>query len=103
MHGERLEAAILCATVLDEAELLRIATRPGCRRQGLAENLLAAAVAALREGASPALFLEVEEGNLPAVRLYEKLGFERIGRRPGYYSSGAAALLYRRGLGADDR
>lgn len=98
----RLAAAILCATVLDEAELLRIATRPGCRRQGLGEKLLAAALAALRARGIVCLFLEVEESNLPAVRLYEKHGFERVGRRPAYYPSGAAALLYRRGLAEEE-
>lgn len=96
--GESLAAAILCGTVLDEAELLRIATLPGCRRRGLGERLLAAAFEALRESGSASLFLEVEEGNLPAVRLYQKQGFERVGRRPAYYPSGAAALLYRRRL-----
>jgi ribosomal-protein-alanine N-acetyltransferase len=96
--GECLAAAILCATVLDEAELLRVATRPGCRRQGLGERLLDEAVAELRRRGIASLFLEVEENNLPAIRLYEKSDFERVGRRPAYYPSGAAALLYRRAL-----
>ncbi len=96
--GGELAAAVLVATVLDEAELLRILTRPGCRRRGLAEKLLEAAAAELAERGVAHLFLEVEEGNQPAVRLYQKLLFAPVGRRPGYYPSGAAALLFRREL-----
>ena len=31
------------------------------------------------------LTLEVRESNLPAIRLYEKLGFQVVGRRKNYY------------------
>jgi ribosomal-protein-alanine N-acetyltransferase len=47
------------------------------------------------------VFLEVDEGNDPAIRLYTRAGFERVGRRPGYYvtpGGNAAALLLRRDL-----
>ncbi len=71
--------------MLDEAELLRIATWPGCRRQGLAEKLLAEAFARLEERAIGSLFLEVEEANLPATRLYEKLGFRTDRPPPRHY------------------
>ena len=48
------------------------------------------------------VFLEVEEGNKPALRLYARAGFREVGRRPEYYAqaSGAAAtaLVLRRDL-----
>jgi ribosomal-protein-alanine N-acetyltransferase len=44
------------------------------------------------------IFLEVEEGNRPALRLYARAGFTEVGRRPGYYAGGAAALVLRRDL-----
>jgi ribosomal-protein-alanine N-acetyltransferase len=47
------------------------------------------------------VFLEVDEGNEPAIRLYTHAGFERVGRRPAYYErpeGTAAALILRRGL-----
>ena len=40
--------------------------------------------------------LEVASDNVPALKLYEKLGFERIGLRKKYYKSGADALVMRR-------
>ena len=42
-----------------------------------------------REGAA-ACFLEVNEANAAAVRLYRSLGFEVVGKRKGYYRAGQA-------------
>ena len=43
--------------------------------------------------------LEVREGNLPARRTYDHMGFQECGRREGYYGdSGEAAILMRRDL-----
>lgn len=97
--GAELAAAALFSTVLGEAELLRVATRPSARRRGLAEALLADALERLGRAGIATVFLEVDEGNAPARTLYEKLGFEEVGRRPGYYRGGADAILYRRGGG----
>jgi ribosomal-protein-alanine N-acetyltransferase len=38
-----------------------------------------------RQGAN-SVFLEVRPSNIPAVELYEKLGFKEVGRRPKYYT-----------------
>jgi ribosomal-protein-alanine N-acetyltransferase len=49
------------------------------------------------------VFLEVDAANSPALRLYEAMGFDEVGRREGYYrdNTGAAstALVLRRDLG----
>jgi [ribosomal protein S18]-alanine N-acetyltransferase len=45
------------------------------------------------------VFLEVGEQNTPACRLYRRAGFREVGRRQGYYDSGATALVLRRDLG----
>ena len=38
-----------------------------------------------RERGLSFLTLEVRAGNAPAIALYEKNGYARVGRRPGYY------------------
>ncbi|MFX5295047.1 GNAT family N-acetyltransferase, partial [Acinetobacter baumannii] len=48
------------------------------------------------------IFLEVEENNQPARRLYERMGFAVVGRRESYYPRAGGeqrnALLMRRDL-----
>ena len=43
-------------------------------------------------------FLEVNVRNEPALGLYLGAGFEEVGRRRGYYSDGADALIMKRQL-----
>lgn len=78
-------AFALVRVILDEAELLTIATHPDHRRQGLARALMVAWQAeAARRGATRA-FLEVAADNAPARTLYDTCGYEVTGLRRGYY------------------
>ena len=46
------------------------------------------------------LLLEVRVSNMPAIALYNKLGFEQVGCRPKYYSNPREdALVLRKELG----
>lgn len=38
--------------------------------------------------------LEVRMGNIPAIRVYEELGYEDTKTLPGYYEDGTHALVY---------
>ncbi len=64
-----------------EREVLNIAVHPDFRRLRIATELLRSEMKRF----PGALFLEVRESNAPARRLYERLGFEPVGSRPGYY------------------
>ena len=80
-------------TVLDDGTLERIAVAPQVRRPGAAEALLRRFLDDGREKLA-FLTLEVRAGNVPAIGLYEKLGFEVVGRRRNYYrEEGEDALL----------
>ena len=70
--------------VLDEGTLEKIAVAPKYRRQGVAEAILSAYLRFGREHLA-FLTLEVRESNSPAIGLYEKLGFQVVGRRKNYY------------------
>jgi [ribosomal protein S18]-alanine N-acetyltransferase len=70
---------------LDEAELLLIAVRPEVRGTGLGRRLMQDLLAQARRSGVAQLFLEVREGNDPALRLYRSAGFEPVGRRARYY------------------
>jgi ribosomal-protein-alanine N-acetyltransferase len=86
----------------DEAELLSIAIDASQRGRGLSRNLLLTHLGHLAGRGVRKVFLEVEENNQPARRLYEWAGFEVIGRRERYYRQPGGeqlnALLMRRDL-----
>jgi len=67
-------------TAETEREILNIAVSPEFRRMGIATALIHSI-----EDAE--VFLEVRESNRVAQKLYENLGFEDVGRRPGYYDA----------------
>ena len=77
-----------------EAELLRLAVLPEERRHGIARALIAEGLARLDREGVQVCFLEVRLDNEPAVKLYERLGFARVGRRNSYYRDGSDALVF---------
>ena len=68
------------------ADLAKMLVHRRARRQGLGEALMRAAEATARECGKTLLVLDTASGE--AERLYERLGWERVGVIPGY------ALLY---------
>jgi [ribosomal protein S18]-alanine N-acetyltransferase len=86
----------------DEAEILSIAIDNSYRGRGLSRDLLLTHLGHLAGHGVRTIFLEVEENNQPARRLYERTGFAVVGRRERYYSSSDGeqlnALLMRRDL-----
>ena len=65
--------------------MMNIAVHPDYRRKGIAQALVNALVDTLKSQGSRCLTLEVRASNEPAQKLYEKLGFSLIGKRPKYY------------------
>ena len=85
MDGEKLVGYVGSQTVLGETDMMNVAVSPDYRRQGIAEGLILARIAALKARESHCLTLEVRDSNASARTLYEKLGFSEIGRRKNYY------------------
>ena len=69
----------------DESDVMNVAVHPDFRRRGIAETLVNALVEELKGIESHCLTLEVRASNVPAISLYEKLGFSEVGRRKNYY------------------
>lgn len=72
-----------------EAELLKIAVSREWQRQGVATQLVAYAMRCLAERKITRCFLELRAANVPALTLYERFGFRRVGLRKDYYASPA--------------
>ena len=84
-EGETVAGYIGSQTVMDETDMMNVAVHPDFRRQGIAEALVNGLVKQLKDMGSHCLTLEVRASNVPAISLYEKLGFTEIGRRKNYF------------------
>ena len=85
MEENRVAGYIGSQTVMDETDMMNVAVHPDYRRKGIAETLVNELVVNLKKMGSHCLTLEVRASNVPAITLYEKLGFTEIGRRKNYY------------------
>lgn len=92
---------VLARAAAGEAEILTIGVDTRFERAGLGWRLMQAALREARMRGAQEIFLEVDEGNLAALRLYEKLGFAKVGERKAYYEQAgrrSTALVMRRDL-----
>jgi [ribosomal protein S18]-alanine N-acetyltransferase len=100
--GRALVGFILSRMAADEAEILSVAVAPARRGRGLSRRLLDLHLRRLSGIGMRRVFLEVDEGNIPARKLYARAGFRDVGRREAYYSDhqgrSTAALVLRRDL-----
>lgn len=77
-----------------EAHICTLAVRPEWRGRGLGELLLVSLVERALERQARVVTLEVRASNGTAQKLYEKHGFQQVGRRKRYYSdNGEDALV----------
>ena len=97
--GRTMVGFILSRMAAGEAEILSVAIAPAWRGRGFARPLLDLHLRRLAGLGVRAVFLEVDEHNEPACRLYRNAGFSEVGVRKGYYQEGASALVLRRDLG----
>ena len=66
-------------------EITNVMISPGFRGRGIAKKMLADLLELGRQLGACDFTLEVRVSNKPAIRLYESLGFESEGIRPGFY------------------
>ena len=78
--------------------LYSLAIAPPARGQGWSSRLLTALEDAARQAGCAQMRLEVREDNVSALALYQKHGYSRLCRRPGYYADGVAALRFAKPL-----
>jgi [ribosomal protein S18]-alanine N-acetyltransferase len=82
----------LSRSVLEDGELLLLATRPKLRGRGIGRALLRAVVADAQARGVQTLHLEVRAGN-EAIKLYTSEGFAPIGERRNYYHGKSGELF----------
>ena len=83
--GGQTVGFIISRIAADEAEILSVAVAAKYRGRGLSHDLLRTHLGYLAGFGLKTVFLEVEENNAPARALYERAGFQTVGRRERYY------------------
>ncbi len=73
------------STAADEAHVLNLCTAMGNEGHGLGQRMLQTLLRIARGGGAQRVYLEVRPSNLRAITLYDRSGFNEIGRRPRYY------------------
>ena len=90
---------IVARCLTDEWEIENVVVSADYRRQGIARSLVRAVADAAIAAKAGSVILEVRASNIPAVRLYESIGFIEEGRRKDYYRNPSEdAFLFRRTL-----
>ena len=101
--GRAFAGFIMSRLAADEAEILSVAVARNSRGRGIARLLLNLHLRRLAGLGIRTVFLEVDEHNAPAIKLYRRAGFGEVSRRPNYYplagGKTAAALVLRRDIG----
>ena len=86
-------------SVLDGADMMNVAVHPEHRNRGVAHSLITELINLLKDKNVISLSLEVRVSNESAIGLYHKMGFEIIGKRPGYYRNPREdAFIMRKGF-----
>lgn len=71
--------------LVDNADIMNIVVKKSWRNQGVGNLLLNNLISICKDLNLLSLSLEVNEDNLPAIHLYEKVGFKQVGLRKNYY------------------
>jgi ribosomal-protein-alanine N-acetyltransferase len=85
-HQRQVVAVLLYWVVFPEIHILSLGVHPDHRRLGLATLLLQVLMTMGPEMDCEKIDLEVRENNLAGQKLYESMGFDRVGRRKKYYT-----------------
>ena len=80
-------------TIFEEMEIMNIVTKVDERNQGFASNMLSYILRYAHNHEMEKINLEVNENNLPAIKLYKTYGFQVVGKRNKYYKDGGNAIL----------
>lgn len=94
MHGTKFFVCLIdrkvagyvgISCILDEGYITNIAVFPEHRKKGIATMLLERVFSMAKDEGLSFVSLEVRESNIPAISLYEKMGFKTEGTRTNFY------------------
>ncbi|BCD96312.1 ribosomal protein S18-alanine N-acetyltransferase [Marinagarivorans cellulosilyticus] len=84
--SQALMGYAVISLVLDEAELLLFVIDAPYQGKKVGQLFLSSLIQKI-DAVACSLFLEVRAGNVPAITLYEREGFNQVGERANYYAT----------------
>ena len=96
--GEKIVGYAVVWIVGEEAQLHWFEIFRPFRGKGWANTFMGELLKRLQKEGVKRVTLEVSEKNTPALKVYLKWNFQRVGTRKGYYPDGSDALLMERNL-----
>lgn len=79
--------------IIDEVNIMNIVVRKDKRQEGIGSKLLNEIFEIAKQQKAQSITLEVNENNQPAIKLYQKFGFEQVGLRKKYYHNQDNAII----------
>ncbi|MBV8598391.1 MAG: ribosomal protein S18-alanine N-acetyltransferase [Actinobacteria bacterium] len=103
VDGEQLVGYVINSRYVDAWHVMNVAVDPDYQQRGIATRLLERLFELTQNDGRRGYTLEVRVSNAQAIRLYERLGFERRGIRRGYYTDNREdALIMWREAGPEE-
>lgn len=84
-ESDKILGFSIVSLAVGEAHILNINVAPAEQNQGIGRKMLQNLIEVARGKKTETVFLEVRPSNLPAIYLYNSMGFNEIGIRKGYY------------------
>lgn len=89
----RIVGFVIFLRIDEKVEIIKIASHPILRRRGIASGLMQYVQEYATQNGHVGVILEVNEKNVPARKLYSKLGFSEIYTRKKYYHNTDDAII----------
>ena len=84
--GDTVVGYVSFTVIIDECQIINFATKSEYRRQRIGKKIMDALLEHCKKHGVAKVFLEVRESNIPAISLYEKYGFFKVGVSKGHFS-----------------
>ena len=78
---------------IDQFEITNIVVKKNERNCGIGNLLLKNLISIAKNSHREKIYLEVNENNIYAIKLYEKYGFKKVGLRKNYYNHNCDAFI----------
>lgn len=102
MIEDQIVGFIMASVTIDMADVFMVVVSADFKKQAIGTQLFESFIHYCSEINIHEIILETRKSNRPAIRLYERVGFQTVGLRKGYYSSPIEdAIIMKREIGEE--